>query len=341
MERRVVGAMVCLLGLLGGCVAGREVGETCDVPEDCAGGICQDIGTTLGVVCTQDCDAENTCPSPFVCGSDGICRGVCTPGAVMGAGAAREICVGNVFVACSTRDSITDCAACGCEPFGGGVCVAGRGCVPPAPDGTACASSGECTSGLCYSDTNVCGQPRADGETCGAASDCQASRCFEDTGTCGPPRADGEACSSGADCVSESCLSDETCGAPRAMGGACLDDADCETSNCSTNGVGDTPGTCLQELGTACTTASGTCQRCLNEDAPLGIMGRCSRLRCDETRAPTCPRFGEHQFECRESVMPGESYCYEICQPDEDGDRTFHGCYDRFDSCISGGMYCR
>jgi hypothetical protein len=259
----------------------------------------------------------------------------------MGDGASRQICVGDVFVACSTRDPVADCMSCGCAPFGGGVCIAGRGCVPPAPDGTACGSASECMSGICYSDTRVCGPGRADGETCGAASDCQASRCFEDTGTCGPPRADGTACSEAADCASESCLADGTCGAPRPMGGTCLDDADCETSNCSTNGVGDTAGTCMQELGSLCTSASGTCQRCLNEDMFTGVMGRCFRSRCDEERASTCPSFDNHQFECRESVTPGESYCYEVCQQDDDGDRTFHNCYDSFDSCLSGGMYCR
>lgn len=304
---------VCLVFVVGaGCSPGRMVGDPCTAAGDCPAMMCEDIGSGRPV-CTQPCDAATPCPAPWVCGAGGACAVPCADGTVEGTGADRRICVADVFVACSTQDPIAQCASCGCEPFGGGVCIAGRGCVPPAPDGTACAVSEECASGVCYSDTLVCGAGRADGEVCGAASDCAI----------------------------DSCLAEGVCGAPRAMGGACLVDADCETSNCSTNGLGTEAGVCLQTLGSPCRSADGTCQRCTNEDTILRIPGICFRNRCDPMRAATCPDFDGHRYACVESTMAGEYYCFEQCTPDFEGDRTTHDCYDSFDSCISGGSFCR
>lgn len=166
-------AFGCLLGCAGP-PPPATFGETCVANADCESGAC----AASDRFCTQEC--SGTCPAGYVCGPSGFCERPCSTGSTQGSGASREICVDGLYVACSTRDAASACASCGCEPFGGGTCAEGSGCIVPQPDGSPCTSNVGCTSGTCYRDTSVCGPPRAMGEPCTLDSECETQNCSTD-----------------------------------------------------------------------------------------------------------------------------------------------------------------
>ena len=177
------------MGLL---VMGRLAGCAGPPPTAFGGACVDDAECETGIrapdpdrFCTRECSGDS-CPTSFVCGSSGLCGRTCTDGRTQGSGASEEICVGGAFVACSTQDAASACSVCGCEPFGGGTCMEGTGCVVGQPDGTACTMAIECTSGACYHDTSTCGAPRATGEACLVDSDCATQNCSTDGDTSTP-----------------------------------------------------------------------------------------------------------------------------------------------------------
>jgi len=110
--------------------------------------------------------------------------------------------MGGVLVACAT---LTDaqCQQCGCEPFGGGTCVAGVGCVQPMPDGSACTRAADCTH-VCDPETHTCITARAMGMACHYDAQCTTSNCSNDgeigtAGVCNPML--GSTCMHANDCT--------------------------------------------------------------------------------------------------------------------------------------------
>ncbi len=169
----VFAAVVCLLG----CTSAPPLstfGRACAEDGECESGVCGAEG-----FCTEECSGSS-CPAGYRCDASGVCVTACSEGSTQGSGVGREICVDGSFVACSTGDAASTCAACGCEPFGGGTCVAGTGCVVPQPDGSPCTADVGCTSGACYRDTSTCGPPRAMGEPCTVDAECETHNCSTD-----------------------------------------------------------------------------------------------------------------------------------------------------------------
>lgn len=158
--------------------------------------------------------------------------------------------------------------------------------------------------------------------------------CVEGIG-CVVPRGAGEACTEQYECAAGLvCHGDDgQCGARRAMGEPCSIDAQCSTSNCSTDGAEGAVGVCNQALGTACVRGSGTCTDCYIRRGGLlgGNEGVCLRRACDPDRAPTCPHFGNHEFECARTNAGGHG-CFERCP---------HPDVSVGHQCLRQGLYCR
>jgi len=309
---------------------GAALGEPCEAAGECASGLCEPTGT--GWTCTDNCASSAECVPTIdggrrVCGGEGVCIDPCTDGNYGEAGGQPAVCIDGVFVACATADE-TYCGACGCDLFGGGVCIDGNRCVAPRADGEGCTVDEECQSELCYRDSSVCGPPRPDGETCSQDLECMSALCYPSSSTCGPPKADGETCASASECASNSCLSDGRCGPPRPMGEPCSVDADCADQNCSTDGDADRTGSCNQPLGSACEFGDSTCTRCIRPNS-FG-SGICSRRGCDPTTAPNCPATSERRWTCERTTEGGHA-CFETC-----ADSGIYLCYEGSDICIDG-----
>lgn len=135
------------------------IGEACEVAGDCASGQCEATGAAR--TCTASCTTSADCVPTIdgrrrVCGGEGFCIDPCADGSSGTTGGEPAVCVDGELVACSAVDE-TRCGVCGCELFGGGVCIGGNRCVEPRADGEACTLDEECQSELCYGDSSVCG----------------------------------------------------------------------------------------------------------------------------------------------------------------------------------------
>lgn len=177
MRMRTSAYLMVLAGLVG-CTGASPLatfGQRCSEDADCESGACAPEG-----FCTEECSEGSSCGLGYVCGTSGLCVTACPDGSTQGAGADRQICVDGFYVACSSGDAASTCSRCGCEPFGGGTCVAGSGCVIAQPDGSPCTTDIGCTSGACHRDTGTCGPPRAIGEPCTVDAECETGNCSTD-----------------------------------------------------------------------------------------------------------------------------------------------------------------
>jgi hypothetical protein len=118
-----------------------------------------------------------------------------------------------------------------------------------APDGAACATNTDCSSGTCNVATGLCSRRTAvgapDGAACGRNSECHSGICNLVTRQCSPrggadsrPAPDGAACAADADCSSGLCdRAARVCRAKAAtenpQGTACTTNDDCRPGRCN------------------------------------------------------------------------------------------------------------
>jgi hypothetical protein len=117
------------------------------------------------------------------------------------------------------------------------------------PDGAACATNDDCSSGVCNAATGLCSRRAAarapDGASCNRNGECHSGicnlvsrQCTSRTTPDSQPAGDGGACTADADCVSRACdLASRSC-RPRAAaespeGTACTSNADCRSGRCN------------------------------------------------------------------------------------------------------------
>lgn len=353
------GWMLAMLMALTGCAAPLGEGEPCSADEDCAAGTCETIDGLQ--TCSSPCALGDECPAaadgaPRTCREDGHCGAACT---FAGARDGR-VCRDGAVLQCSALEAADACESCGCDVFGGGICVEGTGCVQPGPEGAACTEDRFCESRLCEPSSSTCVAPAPPGADCTMDRFCASGLCEPSSSTCVAPAPVGAACTTDRFCASElcnpltglctevlvagdACESDRYCASgicgalsrvcvePGAIGDPCSMDRECESSNCSTDGDATRVGACNQPLGEECD--RDHCNRCLGADAVFGIPGYCGRLRCDPATAPCGPPVGPYHrvFDCRESTE-GPHYCYETCPTNED-DAYDYSCLDALDRC--------
>lgn len=178
----------CSVTVVLGCSSGSgaALDARCTANADCASGMCIDTASYESY-CTATCTSASDCgsaTSDLTCDTvGGACVRRCGTGTTSGSGASTQLCVSGLFVACSTLDAVSHCDTCGCAPYGGGVCIAGMGCVTPEADGSACTLDAQCSSGVCYRDTHTCGAPRGMGGVCHVDAECSTSNCSTDGNT--------------------------------------------------------------------------------------------------------------------------------------------------------------
>ncbi len=250
------GADVCSGGGACRCADGQLNGAETDI--DCGGGVCADCSPGQTCIANSDCTSGN-CPS-----ADGVCCDTPCDSTCVACVAAKT---GGVDGTCGPvtagTDPDTDCAADVCNGFGACRCVdgllngaetdtdCGGGICATCAGGLICASDGDCASGNCPADDNVCCDAACTGlcESCLAANtgtadgtcdlvltdtdpdgDCGISETCDVTGACYDP------------CPTNGCLVDADC-TPGATGDLCVDPADdCMHATCE----GATPGTLVE-----------------------------------------------------------------------------------------------
>ncbi|MEZ4266209.1 MAG: SUMF1/EgtB/PvdO family nonheme iron enzyme [Myxococcota bacterium] len=187
---------------------GCDDGDACTTGDVCAGGVCA-AGATV-CLCQSDADCAAT-------EDDDLCNGVRT--CIQGA------CVTDpeTVVVCSTPDD--PCVVDACQPATG-LCELG-----PAPAGTVCDDSDECTVGeLCAAGECVAGLAAS----CNDGNPCTDDSCVPGTGCVHVPNTaacdDGKACTEGDVCAGGACLS----GALK----SCDDENPCTSDTCDA-GTGD------------------------------------------------------------------------------------------------------
>jgi hypothetical protein len=301
-------------------------GARCGADADCAGNECVELDGVR--TCSTACLIDDVCPasadgSARACREDGYCHAPCSfTGARDG-----QVCRAGAVVECASLAAADACSDCGCDAFGGGICVPTMGCVQPGPAGASCTEDRFCASGLCDPGSSTCIAPIADGAPCTMDRFCVSSLCNPLTDLCTSPLPGGEGCESNDYCASGVCgATSHVCVDPAALGEPCSTDGECASDHCSTNGDATRVGVCEQPLGEVC---DGThCSRCVGRDRSVGFEGYCLRDVCDPVDAPCGPPVGEYHrmYDCRVSAA-GPYHCYETCPTDTDGALGYH-CLD-------------
>jgi hypothetical protein len=154
--------------------------------------MCSDEGSDQPY-CSATCTLSADCiraGSPLALDCEvgtGECFLPCDFDETRGSGLDLEICAtGRRFAPCSTQPPASACLVCGCEPFGGGTCIVGMGCVVPRANGEECTVDAQCVSGSCHRDTELCGNPRPMGDACTVDAECASSNCSTDGLTTSP-----------------------------------------------------------------------------------------------------------------------------------------------------------
>ncbi len=316
---RIVTAMfLAALVVFVGC--GRALlaeGATCLEDTDCAGGECVAIDGVR--TCSSPCLIGDTCPAAGgaarACREDGYCHAPCSFTGMRDG----QVCRAGAVLECADVPAASACTDCGCDAFGGGVCVVGTGCVQPGPVGASCTEDRLCESGLCEPTSSSCIAAIANGAACTVDRFCQSHLCNPLTNTCTAPLAAGDACDSDAYCASGVCgASSNVCQDPAALGEPCGADRECVSANCSNDGDSTRTGVCNQPLGAECDLTH--CNRCVGRDITFGSPGYCLRDLCDPVTARCGPPIGSYHrmYDCRESAA-GPFHCYETCPTDTDG----------------------
>ena len=202
-----------------GCMA---VGEPCDTNDDCAEGICEDVGGAR--VCAQTCFPDDPgfapCPAGSFCEATGCAQGRCVE-ATLGSAADGAECTAHV-----------DCASGNCTMVAGAM-RCGRQCLAMAPTcaaGQVCELSGDC--GACVP-AEISSMPRPDGSACSEGAQCVSGECSA-AGICvgAGCRLHAE-CPMGEHCRAGACMA----GAPVAEGGSCATTVDCADGLACSSGV--------------------------------------------------------------------------------------------------------
>ena len=160
-----------------------EDGARCADDRECEGGACVSLPDLLFSFCSSPCAAAIECRITAyhrmpVCRENGFCGPPCYGLSYIPAG---YVCREGLLATCESLAPVDGCARCGCEIYGGGACVEGRGCVLPMPDGAVCTIDEECV-GYCNSDTHNCRAAFEFGAACGRDSECASRNCSTDGG---------------------------------------------------------------------------------------------------------------------------------------------------------------
>jgi len=251
----------------GGICTPCDMGLTCNASSDCLSGNCP---AADGVCCNTPCGAIcEACLAAKTGGTDGTC-GPVSAGTDPDNDCSTDVC--NGFGACRCTDGLLNGAETDVD-CGGGVCSTCGG-------GQTCASGGDCDSGNCPPDDNVC----CDTACAGLCESCLGSATGGTDGTCDMVLTDtdpdaecgaSETCDGmGAcydPCPTNTCYTDADC-TPGVTGDLCVDPADdCLRATC----VGATPGT-LVESGAAMAEDFTTWQSSEDETATGGERWYCN-----------------------------------------------------------------
>lgn len=229
-------------------------GEPCAVAEDCASGMCATLGEFGGKTCTRPCHGPADCKPPpgggLACDKTGRCARPCEYLSRSGS----TVCTfPGVYEECADQDPVEFCSACGCATYGGGACVADKGCVLPQPAGAACSVADECSSGLCDPETNQCSDPVGLGGACHYDVQCASGNCSNDgyTDSAGVCRV-----ALGAPCTNDDC---NMCVKGLCARSTCMNGVDCAPGWTCLDSISGSE-LCYQLCGTSSDCYNGSCQ---------------------------------------------------------------------------------